>query len=219
MKKLNLINQHFGKLLAVKNLGSKATGQSKKIRCFWKCLCDCGNETIVSSSHLTSGHTKSCGCLLKKTIIERNKSKEMRQKVSKTLKKIYEDPKNHPCYIDGRWSDREFQNQLQRQWKYNNKGKVNAMTAKRRAAKLQATPSWADLNYIESIYKICSDMNQRAGRTLFHVDHEIPLQGKIVCGLHVENNLQILLASENLYKNNTFGTRTREVIKGMSVKR
>jgi len=31
----------------------------------WKCLCECGNETIVSSGHLRSGHTKSCGCLKK----------------------------------------------------------------------------------------------------------------------------------------------------------
>lgn len=30
---------------------------------FWKCKCECGNETIVSGEHLKSGHTKSCGCL------------------------------------------------------------------------------------------------------------------------------------------------------------
>lgn len=28
----------------------------------WRCKCDCGNETIVPSSRLTSGNTKSCGC-------------------------------------------------------------------------------------------------------------------------------------------------------------
>lgn len=31
---------------------------------FWICKCDCGNETIVQSSHLRSGHTQSCGCLI-----------------------------------------------------------------------------------------------------------------------------------------------------------
>lgn len=45
----------------------------------WRCKCDCGNEsfTYVSSSNLTSNHTKSCGCLDKenrrKRAIERNK--------------------------------------------------------------------------------------------------------------------------------------------------
>lgn len=29
---------------------------------YWKCKCDCGNETVVVGSALTSGHTKSCGC-------------------------------------------------------------------------------------------------------------------------------------------------------------
>jgi hypothetical protein len=29
----------------------------------WFCLCDCGESTIVTSTHLKSGNTKSCGCL------------------------------------------------------------------------------------------------------------------------------------------------------------
>jgi len=29
---------------------------------FWLCRCDCGRETIVSASHLKTGHTTSCGC-------------------------------------------------------------------------------------------------------------------------------------------------------------
>lgn len=28
----------------------------------WRCKCDCGNETLVSTGNLTSGHTTSCGC-------------------------------------------------------------------------------------------------------------------------------------------------------------
>lgn len=31
----------------------------------WKCLCDCGKETIVSQSELQRGDTKSCSCLQK----------------------------------------------------------------------------------------------------------------------------------------------------------
>lgn len=29
---------------------------------YWKCVCDCGNTTIVQRSNLVSGKTKSCGC-------------------------------------------------------------------------------------------------------------------------------------------------------------
>lgn len=37
----------------------------KNNRWFWKCVCDCGNETVVSGTLLRTGKTKSCGCLLK----------------------------------------------------------------------------------------------------------------------------------------------------------
>ena len=33
----------------------------------WRCLCDCGKTTFVSTGHLGSGHTRSCGCLAKET--------------------------------------------------------------------------------------------------------------------------------------------------------
>ena len=32
-------------------------------RTYWRCRCDCGNETIVRADQLTSGSTKSCRCL------------------------------------------------------------------------------------------------------------------------------------------------------------
>lgn len=31
----------------------------------WRCRCDCGKETVVRSTRLKSGETKSCGCILK----------------------------------------------------------------------------------------------------------------------------------------------------------
>ena len=66
----------------------------------------------------------------------------------------------------------------------------------RRATKLNALPKWADLEKIKLIYKLRPDG--------YHVDHIIPLQGKKVCGLHVEYNLQYLLAKENMSKGNKF---------------
>jgi hypothetical protein len=66
--------------------------------------------------------------------------------------------------------------------------------AKRRATKLKATPKFANLNKIKKIYKNCPKG--------YHVDHIIPLQGKNVCGLHVEWNLQYLTPSANCSKSN-----------------
>lgn len=35
-----------------------------KARTYWKCICDCGNYTVVSKSNLLNNNTKSCGCLV-----------------------------------------------------------------------------------------------------------------------------------------------------------
>ena len=47
----------FGKLTAVEPLEKRANG-----KVVWMCRCSCGGTTEVSSSHLNSGHTTSCGC-------------------------------------------------------------------------------------------------------------------------------------------------------------
>jgi hypothetical protein len=70
----------------------------------------------------------------------------------------------------------------------------NALNAKRKAAKLKATPKFANLEKIKEIYKNCPKG--------YHVDHIIPLQGENVCGLHVEWNLQYLTPSANISKSN-----------------
>lgn len=78
----------------------------------------------------------------------------------------------------------------------NNKKDFFARAAKRRASKLQATPKWADLGVIKEIYRTCPEG--------YHVDHVIPLQHPLVCGLHCEFNLQHLSAHENLSKGNKY---------------
>lgn len=56
---IDLTNQRFGKLVVLER---DFSGQKSKKRCFWKCQCDCGNFSVVSSAHLRSGNIKSCGC-------------------------------------------------------------------------------------------------------------------------------------------------------------
>jgi len=83
---------------------------------------------------------------------------------------------------------------MSKKWLKNNPEKNKANTANYRAAKLNRTPIWADLNKIKEIYKNCPEG--------YHVDHIIPLQGEIISGLHIETNLQYLTETENLRKGN-----------------
>ena len=97
-----------------------------------------------------------------------------------------------------------------RQWKKDNPGKVNAAAAKRRAAKLQATPPWLtkeQKSEIVGFYIKAREMTDITGIP-HHVDHIMPLNGENTCGLHVPWNLQILTAEENITKSNKIVTKT-----------
>lgn len=81
--------------------------------------------------------------------------------------------------------------------------KCNAVQAKRRAAKLQATPGWANLKNIENIYTECKNIVLETG-TEYHVHHIIPLVNDLVCGLHCEANLTIITSKENVEIGNRY---------------
>lgn len=77
---------------------------------------------------------------------------------------------------------------------------VHRTTAKhRRRGVSHATPPWADKAAIKSIY-----IEARA-RNL-EVDHIVPLKSPLVCGLHVEGNLQLLPPEVNRRKGNRHAT-------------
>jgi hypothetical protein len=77
-----------------------------------------------------------------------------------------------------------------------NPGRYKANAMKRHAAKLERTPTWADLEAIKEFYMLCPEG--------YEVDHIVPLQGEVVSGLHVLHNLQYLPAAENRAKSNTW---------------
>ena len=76
----------------------------------------------------------------------------------------------------------------------NNKASIIHNVTLRYAHVELATPKWANIEKIKEIYAKCP--------TGYHVDHIVPLQGVLVSGLHVENNLQYLTAEQNLKKGN-----------------
>ena len=100
---------------------------------------------------------------------------------------------------------KEYLSDLRRAYKRNNKDKVNANVAERRAKKLQATPLWYDMEkgVIESLYERAETLTEETG-IQHHVDHVIPLQHERICGLHCLANLQILTDKDNLEKSNKF---------------
>lgn len=57
MKKIDLVGNKYGKLIVLEYSYTKAKKR------YWKCQCDCGSIVYIPTINLTSGNTKSCGCL------------------------------------------------------------------------------------------------------------------------------------------------------------
>lgn len=61
---VDLVGKTFCNLLVIEEGPTITTGKDCKKRRTWKCLCECGETTYVTTGDLISGNTKSCGCLL-----------------------------------------------------------------------------------------------------------------------------------------------------------
>ena len=56
----NIFGKRFSHLVVIERV-AKPIG-TRRTDAFWRCLCDCGKENIVTSNRLRRGETQSCGC-------------------------------------------------------------------------------------------------------------------------------------------------------------
>lgn len=90
-----------------------------------------------------------------------------------------------------------------RSWSQENAHRKQALEATRRAKKLQATPTWSDNEVVLEYYRAARALNMdNTFGIKWHVDHIVPLNHPLVCGLHSHTNMQLLPAAENLSKGN-----------------
>ncbi|PAK67841.1 hypothetical protein [Lactococcus lactis] len=104
-KFVDLTEQRFGRLTVIERSSKVTKGRN----ICWKCICDCGNETIVSGSNLERRKTKSCGCLNKELLESRrrkmlekylNNPEARKNNLSIGIKNIYYQPnQGSACYV------------------------------------------------------------------------------------------------------------------------
>lgn len=103
--------------------------------------------------------------------------------------------------IEWRMANPERKAANDKAWAQNNPLKVRLNTARRHKRVRQATPGWASRQDLDDVYLEAKHMQMC-------VDHIIPLKHKLVCGLHVVDNLQLLTRSANAKKSNKFDPET-----------
>lgn len=160
-------------------------GHMSKRRTIGKVCVECENLRKANNKQRYDGYkanwrenNREATRLASKSWYESNKEQK-KQYYSENKDSIKERIKNLP-------SDRKLA--LKKQRRFYNSGRKQLVEL--------ATPNWANKNSIKEIYFACPKD--------FTVDHEIPLKGKLVCGLHVENNLQYLSHEDNSSKSNKF---------------
>lgn len=131
--------------------------------------------------------------------------KNNKQKVAECSKKYYSANKGKEQERLAAW---ERQNKERRAsakvlWRITNKSRLAFQCRTRQALKVNATPAWANLEFIKREYELASWCSSVMGQQ-YHVDHIIPLKGKTVCGLHVHENLRVIPAEINLKKGNRY---------------
>lgn len=91
-KRKDITGMKYGKLLVLEYACSKAGST------YWKCLCECGNETTVQRSNLLTGSTISCGCYGKKVLREIHESNKKRIKHGDTRRNRADGKKTSRLY-------------------------------------------------------------------------------------------------------------------------
>ena len=113
-----------------------------------------------------------------------------------------------------REENKEVCAQRVKDWESRNLDRCRSRHNRRRAAKLNAIPTWLTEEQklqIDLTYTHARDCEVVSGEK-YHVDHIVPLQGKNVCGLHVPWNLQVLPADLNMSKGNKFNAEAEQIM-------
>ncbi len=107
---LKLEGERFGRLLVVRSVARDKRGRQS-----WECRCTCGNTVIVAGSSLTTGNTKSCGCINRERIANLKKThglhktrtyqawKNMRQRCLNPKRPDFKHYGGRGITVDQRW--------------------------------------------------------------------------------------------------------------------
>ena len=115
-------------------------------------------------------------------------------------------PQRYAYMQEWRKQNQEHLRAWGKQYRTDNKARCNYLCQLRKMSLMQRTPKWLvadDLWMIEEAYSLAVQRTKLFGFA-WHVDHQIPLRGKLVSGLHVPNNLRVVPWFENQAKTNKY---------------
>ena len=142
--------------------------------------------------HVAERYTSNGGCVICKSTANLPPAQKARKSQRQANRRIVK--QDHIKVVNAAWYPKVREKRLadKKAWRRANPERVKMHSETRKAAKELRCPSWVDRRAIRAFYRNCPDGH--------HVDHIIPLRGRLVSGLHVPWNLQYLTSTENLSK-------------------
>ena len=202
--------------LKAKNPVYCADCQKKKLRKYVKENADRVKEVAVN--YKSRPEIKEKNRLNSKKHYNKHKNDpEFKKKQSENAKKWYKNNREHRLEVGKKWRknnpekakeinrryDKEKRREYGRKYRRENKDKLNMKRMLRFKHVQISTPSWVNMEEIQKYYKTAKYLKEILNKK-FCVDHIIPLNSDIVCGLNVPWNLQILESKLNESKGNNF---------------
>lgn len=147
-------------------------------------------------------------CKVCKSISTKAWKEKNKERIRLARQAHYEANKDKQLSQSNAWKEanREHVNDYAREWAKNNPAKRCEAEMRRHIAKIRRTPVWLTQEDKQAVIVIYEEARRLTVETGIphEVDHIIPLQGKLVSGLHVPSNLQILIKSDNASKGNRY---------------
>ena len=170
------------------------------------CAC-CKLELPIENFSKSSTRKSGLHCYCKPCENEKSRAQYAKHKARKDAqnKRWYEQNKESRRLTQYAWvnENRDKMSEINKRNHKKYPWKSNAKAMKRNAAKIKATPIWANQTRIQCYYSLAAMFNKNTEQK-WHVDHIVPLRGKNVCGLHVDYNLRVIPAIENMKKGNRY---------------
>lgn len=186
------------------------------------CKCEKDTQEFYKNPHTKDGFNTFCKECHKATgrVYKRNKWQDPNFHAAELLRKrAYRDrnraahsqymkqwhTKNEDAQREYRLQNADRMRDAYQQYVQLNRHKILARTRMYQSAKQNRTPQWlddVDKFEMECIYEYCGAL-RKVGLD-YQVDHEIPLRGDLVSGLHTPNNLRVIPTSINRMKSNKF---------------
>lgn len=177
-----------------------------------KCLCGKDTSAFYANKRMKDGLNTFCIECHKADNIARktkNRADPLFKATELAYKKTYRERNEeaHAVYM-AKWreANRERINEHGRNYRRQRKEHYNFLCQKRKLDLINRTPKWLtddDVWMMEQAYELAGMRRQLTG-VEWHVDHIIPLRGKVVSGLHTPFNLRVIPRAENQRKTNKF---------------